>query len=402
MGRKLEIRSQGSKWKLRALTLAVGLASAQLVTAEDLPGVISADDYFGRGTIRQTMGNEPENLAADEAPSTPVLASCEETIHGASACGNSIECCPPTLVCPTPWWGHRTGAFADILLLRPGSTDLIYAVEQTDPIGLAAASPTGPVGIANIDEEAGFRTGFALAASNCSSLVVSYAWWDGETLSTLTANAPNVLNSQVIHPSVDTTGAASLAASSMQGISFQTVDTTYRHLWKATEKTAINWLAGLRYGNLEQTSSTNQTVQVATGLTNVRTDIGFDGFGITGGADFERYSCQSGLSIYGRSMLSLLAGDWQADYVQTNQFGGGVIANQISDYRVTPIIDTELGLGWTCMDGRLRVRGGFLLSAWLDAMTTRSYIDGVRTGQIQEIEEVLTFSGLTSGLEFRF
>lgn len=75
MGWKLEIRSQGSKWKLRALTLAIGLASAQLVTAEDLPGVISADDYFGRSTIQRTMGNEPENLSAAEDSSTPVLAS---------------------------------------------------------------------------------------------------------------------------------------------------------------------------------------------------------------------------------------------------------------------------------------------------------------------------------------
>jgi hypothetical protein len=308
--------------------------------------------------------------------------------------------CGPEYCCPTPWWAHRNGAFGEFLLLRPGSSDLIYAVEQVGPA--PGDTPTGPVGIANIDGSAGFRTGFTLAASQCSSLVVGYRWWEGETLSGITATGANVLDSQVMHPSLGTSGAASLSAAANQGISFQNIDLLYRHLWKASNTVALNWKTGLRYGNLEQTSLTQQTVQVGTGLSTVSTDIDFDGFGIAGGLDFERYSHASGLSIYGDSMLSLLAGDWNATYRHSNQLGGGVAANRIEDFRITPVLDAELGLAWTGWDGCVRVHGGLLVSAWYEAMVTRDYIDGVRRGSINDIGDTLTFTGLTTGLEIRF
>jgi hypothetical protein len=101
-------------------------------------------------------------------------------------------------------------------------------------------------------------------------------------------------------------------------------------------------------------------------------------------------------------MLSLLAGEWAADFSQTNQLGGGVIANSIEDFRITPVGEAELGLRYTCLNGCLRLHGGLLITGWYDAMTTRSYIAGVRSGQFQDISETMTFSGLTTGLGWYF
>ncbi len=248
---------------------------------------------------------------------------------------------------------HRTGGFGELLYLSPGNSDLIYANEQTGPV--AAASPTGPLGISNIDEHVGFRVGFSLAKSHCSSLVGVYTRWDGNTLSTLDATGNNVLNSRVGHPSVDTTGAASLNATAIQSSSFQFADALIRRVYRSNDCGAINWNGGLRYGNLEQGLSVDQLISVATGTTNVTTDIDFNGFGIIGGLDGERHSATSGFLVYGRALGSLLAGNWQAEYRQTNQFGGGVIATQYEDYRVTPVVDTELGFGWQSAGGRVRV-----------------------------------------------
>lgn len=364
------------------------------VRASDQIAIPGSDETFTVTTPDATVATAdavvPSGINAFEEPFTPSDASV----------WRSGKACAP-LCCVRPWWAHRSGIFADFLLLRPGSTDFIYAVEQTDP-DPSVASPTGPVGIVAIPEQGGFRTGLTLASSDCSSLLLAYARWDGAAMSSIDANFPNVLDSHVVHPSVATSGAASLSASSYQQISFQTVDIAYRHLWRASNTTALNWLAGVRYGNIEERSSTDQTVQVATGLTNVATDIDFDGFGITGGLDFERYHCRSGMSLYGRSMLSLLAGEWAADYEQTNQLGGGVIANSIEDFRVTPVGEAELGLRYTCLGGCLRLHGGLLVMGWFDAMTTRSYIAGVRSGQIQDISETMTFSGLTTGVSWMF
>ena len=63
-------------------------------------------------------------------------------------------------------------------------------------------------------------------------------------------NGDNVLNSQIIHPSTLTTGAASLQSGTTYSIDFQLLDLAYRHIFKASDIYAINWLAGFRYGKM--------------------------------------------------------------------------------------------------------------------------------------------------------
>lgn len=368
----------------------------------------SASDE-AEGRIELKAGRDEAEVAPDsdqESDAATFANSATATPPPADqTCGTCelppVACrCSPAVDC-APWWGHRSGLFGEFLLLRPGSTDLIYAVEQTDP-DPDVASPTGPIGIVNVESEPGFRVGFSHAASDCSSLVASYTWWQGDADSSLTATGGNVLASTVFHPSTATSGAASLQASADQRIRFQTADVAYRHLWKASQTTALNWIGGLRYGNVSQTLGVDQTVQVANGLTSLRTEVDFDGFGISGGLDFERYSSRSGLSIYGRTLASLLAGEWDASYRQTNQFGGGVVANTYEDFRVTPVLEAELGLAWTSPRRRLRAHAGMRVSGWYDAVTTRRYVGAVRSGALTDFGETMTFSGLSTGLAWRY
>ncbi|WP_153556016.1 Lpg1974 family pore-forming outer membrane protein [Roseimaritima sediminicola] len=302
--------------------------------------------------------------------------------------------------CPQPWWAHRNSAYGEFLLLTAGSSDIIHAAEYTGPT--AADTPTGPLGIVDLDAEAGFRVGASLAASQCSSLHVGYSYWSGSDTDTLNATGTNVLNSQILHPSLLTTGAASLQASAQHDMSFQTLDVNYRHLWKRSNTMALNWSGGVRYGNMEQNLIGAQTVQVATGLTTVTTDIDFDGFGITGGLDFERYSCETGLFCYGKGMVSLLAGEWKANYRQVNQFGGGRVGNDFEDFRATPILEGEIGLGWQKQGGRVRAQIGYLMSGWYDSISTRGYVDAVRRNNLLDVDETITFSGLTTRLTMLF
>ncbi len=362
------------------------------------------------GDAPRTSGDEPVTesagtTAAAVAPDSladPHRAAPESDIVMCDDCDSpALTCQCLSAACPSPWWAHRSGIVGEFLLLRPGSTDLTYAVEQTDP-DPNDASPTGPMGIVAIDSQPGFRVGLTHAASECSSLVASYTWWEGDAESQLSATGINVLDSTVFHPSVATSGGASLQAAARQRIRFQMADIGYRHLWRASETTAVNWIGGLRYGNLSQTLGVDQTVQAADGLTSLRTDVDFDGFGLTGGLDFERYSPRSGLSIYGRTLASLLAGEWDASYRQTNQLGGGVIANRYEDFRVTPVLEAELGLAWTSPQDRCRLHAGMQISGWYDSISTRSYVDGVRNGTLTGVGETITFSGLTTGMEWRF
>lgn len=321
-------------------------------------------------------------------------SSCDS--GSCDGCGKSGTRC-----CCLPWWAHRTGGFGEFLLLRPGNVDQIYTIEQNTIV--PGDDPTGPVGRVNVDEEAGYRVGATWAATCYSSLVASYTRFEGNTSNTIVASPGDVLNSQVIHPSSLTVGAGSLQSSAAYAIDFQLIDLAYRHLWRHSDCHAINWLAGFRYGNLEQDLFVAQEIQVATGPIGVDVDVNFDGFGMMFGVDAERRSCHSGLLIYGKALSSFLAGDWRADYVQTNLLtGGGVVANDYEDYRVTPVLELELGFGWQSKCGRCRANIGYMTSAWYDAISTRQYIDAVRRTNYVNVDETITFSGLTAGVEARF
>ena len=340
------------------------------------------DEHFGDEM------SQPENLDYQWNDYDTSCDACD-------ACGSTVTAC-----CCKPWWAHRCGAFADFLLLRPGSADQIYSIEQNSPV--PGDFPTGPVGRVNIDDSTGYRVGFTLAASDCTSLVASYTRVDGSTENRIFAQPGNVLNSQIIHPSSLTTGASSLQSSARSSFEFDLFDLGYHHVLRSSDCYVVNWLAGFRYGQMEQDLITQQEVSVATGLVTNDIDVDFDGFGLSLGLDGERRSAHSGLMVYGRGLSSFLAGDWKGSYVQTNQFNGGVIANAYEDFRVTPVLELELGFGWRSPCGRCRASVGYLTSAWYDAVSTRQYVESVRAGNYVSVDETITFSGLTAGLEANF
>ncbi len=315
--------------------------------------------------------------------------------NSCDGCGKTAKHC-----CCEPWWTHRCGAFAEFLLLRPGNVDQIYTIEQNTVT--PGEDPTGPVGRLNVDEESGYRVGFSICASECTSLVGSWTKFEGKTRNGITARPGNFLNSEIIHPSTITTGASSLQSVAAYDIDFQLLDLAYRHIWKACDTYAINWLAGFRYGEMEQDLITQQQISVATGTVRNDIDVDFNGFGMMFGVDAERRSPCTGMMVYSRALSSFLAGDWRGSYVQTNQFGGGVVANEYEDYRVTPVLELELGLGWRSQCGRCRASVGYLTSAWYDAVSTREYVDSVRRNDYVSIDETITFSGMTARIEANF
>ena len=297
---------------------------------------------------------------------------------------------------------HRTGVFGELLYLRPGNVDVVYAVEQTsfDP---QLASPTGPVGRAAIGNGAGFRLGGNWALNDCASLVATYSWLQSDTEDTITAAPGSVLDLAVGHPSVITSGATSISAFSTYDIGFQTLDLDYRALLWGNCNAALNYSLGMRYAHLEQEFLAQQAIFTAAGLTTVATQIDFDGFGIRAGLDGTKQNAGTGVLVYGKAYANLVGGEFKADFTQFNQFGGtAVIGNDFADYRVVTILEGEVGVGWQSCGGRVRVTGGYAVTGWLNTLTTGSYINGVQSREYDELSETLTFDGFVTRAELRF
>lgn len=363
----------------------------------------AADDHWGLGllargnsakvkTASYSVLNRGARLLAEPAACTDCTTVCD------TSCGT---CCSDPCCC-NPLYIHRSGVFADLLYLRPGNVDVVYATEQTsfDP---TLAQPTGPIGRVNVDHGTGFRIGGAWALTDCASVVMTYSWLESDTENIISATPGNVMNLEVGHPSVLTSGASSVSAMASYDLDFQLFDADYRGLLWGNCDAAINYTAGLRYAHLSQDFVASQEIFSGAGLTSVDSEIDFDGFGIRFGLDgIKRRPC-TGILLYAKGYANFVSGEFKANYVETNQFGGAaVIRNNFEDYRLITILDAELGMGWETQSGRFRVTGGYAVSGWFNTLTTGTYIDGVQAGNYTDLAETLTFDGFVTRFEFRY
>jgi len=368
---------------------------------------------------RPTSTLQPVQPSFSAAPALPysaveawIPASVTTTIDPASyvEAGPAMVETPPTYLdttsaccdcCPDPLWCHRSGVFADVLYLRPGNIDYIYAVEQTGP--LPTDSPTGPLGRVGFDAALGYRVGATQALSDCSSLQVSYTWFQDDTQSTIAATAPNVLILQPALSNIANVGSTGIVDSATYNIRFQQVDIDYRGLLYGTCNSAVNYFGGLRYANLKQDFHAEENTGVPAGLSAVNSNITFDGFGIGFGLDGMRRSAYSGLLVYGRTSASFVSGEFKANYTETTQLVvGSVGANNLVDYRVVTILQTELGTGWRSRCGRAQVTAGYQFAGWFNTLTTGSYISGVQNRQFNNLNETITFDGFVTRFQWQF
>lgn len=411
-------------WSACALAAALGLESMAMSAdssfESDSPASVSSsqrDSGESHGLLANRFSTFASPASSSSAsvsatgkspPSAPYQLAAWDTatsmnsgLAGATNGGDLGGACDACDCCPDPLWMHRTGAFFDLLIIRPGNIDYVYAVEQTGT--LPTDSPTGPTGRVGFDTAPGYRLGTTFAMSDCSSIQASYTWFNTGTNSQITANPGNVLVFQPGLPSIPNVGASSIQAAARYDIQFQQLDVDYRSLLYGTCDSAVNYFAGLRYANLEQRLHAEENIGVPVGFTTVNTDIDFDGFGIGFGLDAMRRSAYSGFLIYGRASSSFVAGEFKADYRQRTQFGpNSLVGNSLVDYRVMTILQSELGVGWQSGCGRVRALAGYQFAGWFNALTTGTYINGVQNRTFDTLWETVTFDGFTGRVEFRF
>lgn len=356
----------------------------------------------------------------DWNPSSPMLLSAVEAqpfatvqtvgyegpvdLCGDGKCNTKGKNCEAR--CP-PAWAHRCGVFAEYLLLRPNDAEVAYGVPINGPIVRPPADPVqvGPVAIVDPDHSAGFRVGVSSAFDCRSSVVVTWSHFDSNTENAIATDPQEaVIRSLVMHPSMFEANSDALAAWANLGIDYDTIDVDYRSILWLGECSVVNWSAGARYAHLSQNF---QSLFTLTGENEeVLTGINFDGGGIRLGLDGERHRC-NGLLLYGKSSLSLVAGEFRATYFQGDNFDPEIVNTSWMASRVVPIMDLELGVGWRSACGHFRLTGGYNVSYWFNTVTTDQWIKSVQendfVGQPDGMSyDTTSFDGLTVRAEYRF
>ncbi|WP_428305383.1 Lpg1974 family pore-forming outer membrane protein [Lacipirellula sp.] len=286
--------------------------------------------------------------------------------------------------------------FGEFLYLNPTGVDVAHAQQVRTP-----GVPLGQIAQTDIGYNPGFRIGGDMAMSQHSSIAASYTYFESDASNSIgppTINGiPGSVDSLVHFPGLNL-GASATGLTARSEFDFQLADLEYRTRLRQGERYWINGGLGLRYGKLEQ--SFGQTGEFLSGQIDTQSDVDFDGGGMKLALDGGRNIGSRGLSLYGRTSLSPMAGSFRSTYSMTNvDLDSTFVQANWNDQRITTLLDYEVGVAWTGPRGRWRFAAGYTQSFWFNAVTTSDYIDAVQSSNYGGVSDTIMLNGLTARVE---
>lgn len=277
-----------------------------------------------------------------------------------------------------------------------------FAVGIDGPI--VAPPPSNPIQVtpyAVVDPsyEPGGRVGFSRALDECSNLAATYTHFESTAQDQISIAAPDVIRSLVSHPLSISASTDFLFGRASYGIDFQLADVEYRRVFSCGELHSMSYIAGARYAHLTQDFA---AYFESLGTETVTTGIEFHGGGLRVGWEGERHARKCGLMVYGRATASLVAGEFQAEYLQVDSFDPTVVDTAWQGGQIITMLDLELGVGWASPSGRHRFTAGYVFDGWFNTVKTDQWIAAVQSNDLRGLGDTLTFDGLTARAEFRF
>jgi hypothetical protein len=266
----------------------------------------------------------------------------------------------------------------------------------------ATSVPRGPVDSVSPRYSSGVRLGVGAAVSDCGWVVGTYTDFHDTATSSVRAVDPFVIRSLLNLPNTTNAMVQSLQAQAAMSIDLQTADLEYQWLFCHTDHLNLTFLAGARFGHIDQKMLAAYEV---TGTTVINPLVNFDGGGPRLGLEGE-YKINGGFYGYTKGAVNLLAGEFTGTYAQYNTFTGFVGATFIRDDRLVPVTELELGFGWQSCTGRVKLSGGYYVGSWFNTMTIGSLATSVQTVNFtrnaNNNKDVMTFDGLVGRLELSF
>jgi Legionella pneumophila major outer membrane protein precursor len=309
--------------------------------------------------------------------------------------------------CPYCWQGY-----GEFLYLRAGNAEITYGVPTTGSlVGVTNPLALGRSGVVDADYQPAFRAGVARRLDECSTIGLSYTQFESDTIDELHVFDPQVLYPLVLSPAVLATDPVWRDAYARHDIDFRLIDADYRYTFASDSRYDAAVLIGARYLNLEQAASIAFYAPAldTIGDEYLFTDVDFDGGGIRLGLEGERRAANCGLLVYGKTAASFVAGEFRADLLQARGTGNGAIPIVDTSWQATRLVtmlDLEVGVGWTALDGRLRLSGGYMISGWFNTVRTSDWIRAVQTSDFASLsaasDKVMTFDGIVGRAELRF
>ncbi len=272
-----------------------------------------------------------------------------------------------------------------------------------DGILVAGATPVGPVGVVSPGYSPGYRAGGFFTMGPDSRVSAQYTWYNASDSSSISTSGGNVLMPLVLFPGTFNAGSTAQSATASYVNSFQMIDVDYDVIAERGDRYWYGYSLGARYAQLKQGFSANFPFDPPDGTTTLNTAANFDGVGPSAGVQGEHcLFAGSRLRAYAKGSASFLVGSWRTSYFQQNQFAGTQANASLKQDRIVPLLDLELGLAWLSRGQRVRISGGYLVSAWFNSINTPGWITSVQNSTYNPGAQTVTFDGLVARAEVRF
>jgi hypothetical protein len=346
----------------------------------------------------------PSVVPPGAAPGMSWQSPMAATIQPYGACSVPfVPCAPVCVPCVEQPLPIKYSIFGEFLFLQPRGVDIVHA-QQQDGIGGAGTVPFGDLGITDFHYEPGVRVGGDMAVSCNTSIAGSYTWFESNARSRVEApivpGGGGSIGSLVHHPGAAITASPG-PVDARSVLDFQLADVEYRARLLQGPRSWVNGGLGGRYARLEQEFgqvgifSGGQAGEIMT-----QADVDFDGGGPKLALDGGRNIGDRGFSLYARTSVSPIVGEFESGYsLRNNTTGTQLALVNWNDDRVMTILDYEAGLAWTGPRRRWRFAAGYTVAHWFNAVTTGSFINAVQTSDFTDVSDTITFDGLVARVE---
>jgi hypothetical protein len=279
--------------------------------------------------------------------------------------------------------------------------------QQQDGLGGAGTVPFGEIGVVDPGHDLGFRIGGELRLAADAGVFVAFTFYEADATSSLEAPAipggGGAVGSLVHHPGASLTASAG-PVNADYDIKFLLGDLAYRQiLWRNCAQ-YVSVFAGARFAQLDQTFMQSGIFGGGQGgVVDTSTSIEFTGAGPMAGIDGARQVGTTRFSVYGRTLVAAITGEFDSRYRMFNRTGSILLAESLwKDDRIVPMLDYEIGVAWTSPQGHLRLAAGYMVSHWFNVVSTGTFVDAVQANNYVDVDDTISFDGVVGRVEWVF
>lgn len=283
---------------------------------------------------------------------------------------------------------------AQLLFLQPNTSNLMdFAI--VDPGASNTLAVSGDIASLDYDDADSLRIGLTYRPPNTAwDITASRISFTTEAEQSVVEPTNGFLFSTITHPFQNE---SALSADASTKLDFSTIDIELGHTFKVGKNLGLRLFGGLHFSDIDQKMAVNYDGRDFNNST-VNIENSFRGFGPRIGSEI-KLNLGNDLSIFSKGAASLLLGDLDTTYQETDNNGADVVArvSEDRDHHIVPGMELTLGLNWKpqiAKNSYFNFSLGYEYQYWFNVANSIRFVDSDSPGTFTQTSDDLSLQGL--------